>query len=157
MFRDPTTYYLIKGTLQSENASKQRLGQRFADFFQLTPGPGGPDDGIDGSTCLAGKTIIFQSKLSEKPLDKDEARKYYSDIRYHRADISIMLSGVGYKKTFLTRLYGHPDIDLVTIHLLTLQDLFEETEAFQNAVRDLPCLEKLKELAKIQMCSVNDT
>ncbi|MFQ3618134.1 MAG: restriction endonuclease [Cyanobacteriota bacterium] len=148
MFSDPTTYYLIEGILKAENASKQRLGQRFANCLQLTPGPEGPDDGVDGSTYFEGKKIHFQSKLSGKLLDKDEARKYYSDIIYHNADVSIMLSGVGYKETFLSRLYGHPDIDRVTIHLLTLQDLFEETEVFQNAIRDLPYLEKLKELAK---------
>ena len=44
-----------------------------------------------------------------------------------------MLSGVGYKETFIQRLYGHPDIDLVIIHLLTLQDLFEKSLAYQNA------------------------
>lgn len=148
MFNESTTYYLIKGILKAENASKQRLGQRFANCLQLTPGPEGPDDGVDGSTYFEGKKIHFQSKLSGKRLDKDEARKYYSDIAYHEANISIMLSGVGYKETFFRRLYGHPDIDLVTIHLLTLQDLFEETEAFQNAVRDIPSLKKLKELAK---------
>lgn len=148
MFNDPTTYYLIKGILQTENDSKQRLGQRFADCLRLIPGPEGPDDGVDGSTHFAGRKIHFQSKLSRKPLDKDEARKYYSDIKYHRADVSIMLSGVGYKETFIERLYGHPDIESVVIHLLTLQDLFEKTEAFQNALGDLPPLENLKGIVK---------
>lgn len=148
MYSDPTTYYLIKGILEAENDSKQKLGQRFADCLQLTPGPGGSDDGIDGSTFFEGKKIHFQSKLSRKPLDKDEARKYYSDIKYHRADVSIILSGVGYKETFTERLYGHPDIDVVVIHLLTLQDLFEKTEAFNNALKDLPPLEKLEGIVK---------
>ncbi|KOR37322.1 hypothetical protein AM228_07890 [Planktothricoides sp. SR001] len=150
MFRDPTTYYLIKGILQAENDSKQRLGQKFADCLNLTPGSEGPDDGVDGSTYFEGKNIHFQSKLSSKPLDKDEARKYYSDIKYHQADVSIMLSGVGYKETFKERLYGHPDIHQVVIHLLTLQDLFENTEAFQNALKYLPPLEKLEGIVKSQ-------
>jgi hypothetical protein len=100
MFRDATTYYLIKGILQAENDSKQRLGQRFADCLNLTPRPEGADDGVDGSTYFEGRNIHFQSKLSRKPLDKDEGIKYYSDIKYHQADVSIMLSGVGYKETF---------------------------------------------------------
>ena len=60
-----------------------------------------------------------------------------------------MLSGVGYKETFTERLYGHPDIDLVVIHLLTLQDLFEKTEAFKNALKYLPTLEKLEGIVKL--------
>ncbi|MCD8488241.1 MAG: restriction endonuclease [Desertifilum sp.] len=151
MFRNPTTYYLIKGILLAENDSKQRLGQRFADCLRLKPGPEGPDDGIDGSTDFNGKKIHFQCKLSRKPLDKDEARKYYSDVKYHRADVSIMLSGVGYKETFIERLYGHPDIESVVIHLLTLQDVFEKTEAFQNALKDMPPLEKLEIVAKTEI------
>jgi hypothetical protein len=150
MFRDPITYYLVTGILKSENSSKQRLGQRFADCLRLTPGPEGPDDGVDGSTYFEGKKIHFQSKLSRKALDKDEARKYYSDINYHGADISIMLSGNGYKDTFVERLYGHQNVERVVIHLLTLQDLFEKTEVFQNALKDLPPLEKLEGIVKIQ-------
>ncbi|MGC9526802.1 MAG: restriction endonuclease [Limnospira sp.] len=150
MFGEPTTYYLVKGILEAENDSKQRLGQRFADCFHLTPGPLGPDDGVDGWTYFEGKKIHFQSKLSRKPLDKDEARKYYSDIKYHRADVSIMLSGMGYKEGFKERLYGHPDIDSVVIHLLSLQDLFEKTEKFKNALKDLPPLEKLEGILKSQ-------
>ncbi len=148
MFGDPTTYYLVAGILQSENDSKQRLGQKFAECLQLTPGPLGPDDGVDGSTYFEGKKIHFQSKLSKKPLDRDEARKYYSDINYHKADVSIILSGNGYKETFIERLYGHKDIELIIIHLLTLQDLFEKTEVFQNALKSLPTLEKLEVILK---------
>ena len=151
MFKDPITYYLVRGILQSENDSKQRLGQRFADCLGLTPGPEGPDDGVDGSTYFEGKKIHFQSKLSRKPLDKDEARKYYSDINYHEADVSIMLSGNGYKDTFIQHLYGHQNIERVIIHLLTLQDLFEKTEVFQNALKDLPPLEKLKVIVGTQV------
>jgi len=150
MFRESTTYFLVKGILQAENDSKQRLGQRLADCFHLNPGPLGPDDGVDGSTNFEGRIIHFQSKLSQKPLDKDEARKYYSDIKYHGADVSIMLSGVGYKETFKERLYGHPAIDGVVIHLLSLQDVFEETEKFKSALKDLPPLEKLEGILKSQ-------
>jgi hypothetical protein len=148
MFNEPTTYYLIKGILQAENDSKQRLGQKFAESLRLKPGPSGPDDGVDGSTCLLGRRIHFQSKLSANFLSKDEARKYYSDIKYHMADISIMLAGVGYKETFLDRLFGHPDINSVVIHLLTLQDLFERSNKFQNALKDLPTLENLDNILR---------
>jgi hypothetical protein len=150
MYSEPTTYYLIKGILQAENDSKQKLGQRFANCLRLIAGPQGPDDGVDGSTYFEGKKIHFQSKLSKKLLDKDEARRYYSDIKYHKADVSIMLSGVGYKETFIERLYGHPDIEQVVIHLLTLQDLLEKTKALQDALKDLPPLEQLEKIVKLQ-------
>jgi hypothetical protein len=148
MFNEPTTYYLIKGILRAENISKQRLGQRFAECLRLTPGPSGPDDGVDSSTIFLGKKIHFQSKLSTMPLSKDNAREYYSDIKYHMADISIMLAGIGYKETFLERLFGHPDINSVIIHLLTLQDLFERSNKFQNALKDLPTLENLDNILR---------
>ncbi|WP_126148344.1 restriction endonuclease [Synechococcus elongatus] len=137
------TYHLIEGILDCENDTKQKLGQKFARYLNLTPGPLGPDDGVDGSTTFAGKKIHFQSKLSRKELDVNEAKLYYSDIRYHKVDISIMLSGRGYKKTFHDRLNGYEDIKKVKIHLLTLQDVIENSEAFLNACCDLPNLEMI--------------
>jgi hypothetical protein len=120
---------LLLGIVSADNATKQTLGQRFAKHLGMTPGPAGPDDGIDGITVHEGRTVHFQCKLRSTPLDKDDARAYYSDLMYHAAAVSIMLAGVGYKDTFRERLFGHPDIGKVRIHLLTLQDLFEETTA----------------------------
>lgn len=39
----------VLGLLQADNETKQRMGQRFASHLGLTPGPLGPDDGVDGS------------------------------------------------------------------------------------------------------------
>ncbi|MCU0567868.1 MAG: hypothetical protein MUF49_14860 [Oculatellaceae cyanobacterium Prado106] len=75
---------------------------------------------------------------------------YYSDIKYNQADISIMLAGKGYKETFLRRLFGHPDISTVAVHLLTLQDLFEKNEKFRNAIEVLPSLQGLDEIVRIE-------
>jgi hypothetical protein len=58
-----------------------------------------------------------------------------------------MLAGVGYKDTFRERLYGHPYVDTVRIHLLTLEDLFVESPAYQAARQDLPPLAGLAQLA----------
>jgi hypothetical protein len=143
VFNNPTTYHLVSGILKSENSSKQILGQKFARYLNLTPGPGGPDDGVDGSTIFNGKKIHFQCKLSREKLDINEARCYYSDIKYHNADISIMLSGLGYLDTFTKRLDGHSDINNHDIYLLTLQDIFEDTKSFNDAKRVLPSLENL--------------
>jgi hypothetical protein len=138
---------LVLGILGADNATKQALGQRFAKHLGLTPGPGGPDDGIDGSGVHLGRKVHFQCKLRKDPLDRDEARTYYSDLMYHAAEVSVMLAGEGYKNTFKERLFGHPDIGKVRIHLLTLQDLFEESPAYRAALQDMPALEGLAAVA----------
>jgi len=142
----PQVRSIIEGILSTSNPTKQELGRRFAYFLRFTPGPRGPDDGVDGLIDAGHIKIHFQSKLSGNELDKDEARKYYSDIKFHGVDSSIMLAGVGYKKTFRERLFGHNDIEPVKIHLLTLYDLFCETEAYEKAIQDLPKLIQLQEV-----------
>ncbi|NER32485.1 MAG: restriction endonuclease [Oscillatoria sp. SIO1A7] len=148
---DFATYHVIKGILNADPATKQDLGRRFAKHLGLTPGPRGSDDGIDGVLFYNGRKIHFQSKLKGERLDKDEARLYYSDLKYHKVDVSIMLAGIGYKDTFRERLFGHDGISNVTIHLLTLRDIFEETSSFQSALKDLPPLEELGKVAKGSM------
>lgn len=138
---------LVLGIIGADNATKQALGQRFAQHLGLAPGPAGPDDGIDGSGVHEGRTVHFQCKLRSTPLDKDDARLYYSDLKVHGAAVSVMLAGVGYKDTFRERLFAHPDIQAVHIHLLTLQDVFEETPAYRAALQEMPRLQGLVEVA----------
>ena len=113
----------------------------------LEPGNEGPDDGIDGfGSDENGRRIHFQCKRIGELLDKDDARMYYSGLIYHKIDISIMLAGAGYKDTFKKRLFGHPNIDNIKIHLLTLRDIFEETKIFISAKADLPNLDNLADM-----------
>ena len=140
------TSALIAGILAANNRTKQELGRRFAYRLGFEPGPRGPDDGVDGLLLRDGQKIHFQSKLSSKELDKDEARKYYSDIAYHQADISIMLAGIGYKDSFSERLYGHTGIKQGSIHLLTLEDLFTRSHKYQTAMQIMPELVRLGEI-----------
>jgi len=145
-FTFPQRRAIIKGLLSASNPTKQELGRRFAYFLGFTPGPKGPDDGIDGLIEENGLKIHFQSKLSANKLNVDEAKKYYSDIIVHRANISIMLAGVGYTKAFLKRLSAHNDLTSVKIHLLMLEDIFCETESYEKARNDLPRLSQLQNL-----------
>lgn len=131
---------LVAGLVAADNATKQELGQRFARGLGLVPGPRGPDDGIDGSVNHNGKKVHFQCRLRSLPLDVDDARRYYSDLMFHHVDISIMLAGVGYKDTFRDKLFGHPGIEQVRVHLLTLADVFEESAAYRSALEDLPSI-----------------
>ncbi len=130
--------FIVESILQNSNAGKQRLGQRFALHLGLKPGPRGADDGVDGSLIKDGKMIHFQSKLRSVKLDREDARSYFSDISYHKADISIILSGVGFKDTFKERLFGHEGIENIDIHLLELKDIFEKNENFTKACAVLP-------------------
>ncbi|MCW7553851.1 hypothetical protein NX722_14695 [Endozoicomonas gorgoniicola] len=140
------TYFLVSSILQNSNNSKQKIGQRIAYHLGLTPGPRGADDGVDGFFEMEdGSKIHFQSKLRSSRLDRSDAREYFSDIEYHQADISIMLSGVGFKKTFEERLFGHRSIKNVEIHLLELKDIFEKTDAFIEATKVVPQLRYLEE------------
>lgn len=143
-----TTRALIIGIIGANNAAKQNYGRQFAAKLGLEPGNEGPDDGIDGfGSDENGRRIHFQCKLRGELLDKDDARMYYSDLIYHKIDISIMLAGEGYKDTFKQRLFGHPNIDNIKIHLLTLRDVFEETKIFILAKADLPKLDNLADVA----------
>lgn len=138
---------LIIGITGSSNTAKQKLGRRFAEKLGLEPGPEGSDDGIDGfGYDEKGRRIHFQCKLRSEFIDKDDARMYYSDLKYHEIDTSIMLAGTGYKETFKQRLFGHPDITNINIHLLTLRDIFEQNDAFKLAKKDLPKLANLEDM-----------
>ena len=135
--------FIVESILQNSNAGKQLLGQKFASYLGLNAGSGGADDGIDGSIIKDNKLIHFQSKLRSVKLDREDARSYFSDIMYHKADISIILSGIGFKETFRERLLGHDGIDKVDIYLLELKDIFEESEVFIRACTVLPELRYL--------------
>lgn len=139
----PALKALVSGIVGLDNRTKQELGRRFAFRLGFEPGPRGPDDGVDGRFELDGRIYHFQSKLSASDLDRDEARKYYSDIVYHAADMSVMLAGTGYKETFNERLFGHHGIENVRVFLLTLRDVFAESPAFQAAAAQMPGLRDL--------------
>lgn len=141
--------FIVESILQNSNAGKQRLGQRFALHLGLEPGPRGADDGIDGSLLKNGHMIHFQSKLRSVKLDREDARSYFSDISYHKADISIILSGVGFKDTFKERLFGHDGIENIEIHLLELKDIFEKNENFMKACAVLPELIYLDDRSEV--------
>ncbi|WOG28878.1 hypothetical protein [Endozoicomonas sp. 8E] len=131
---------LADSIVSLDSRGKQEIGRRFAYRLGFTPGPLGPDDGIDGEFLYNGLFCHFQSKMSRTPLDKDEARKYYSDIKAHKAEWSIMLSGFGFKDTFYSRLDMHDDLQRDKIYLLTLVDVFTKSELFLQAANNIPPL-----------------
>ncbi|UKO97833.1 restriction endonuclease [Nostoc sp. UHCC 0870] len=138
---------LVSGIIYSHEAVKQELGRRFAHYLGLTPGKLGSDGGIDGYANINNNIIYFQSKLSQNILDAPYAAEFIGNIVIHEADIGIMLAGVGYTDGFRSRLQQACQSKLLKIrvktHLLSLEDVFGETEVFQKASQDLPQLRKL--------------
>lgn len=142
---------IIQGIISSDTATKQELGRRFAYCLGLTPGPTGRDGGVDGEGNINGLKIYFQSKLKNKNLGAEEADILYSRLIRSSADIGVILAGVGYTSStrsdpnagFKNRLLQFPNIDRFKIHLLTLRDIFEENQTFQDAMYDLPPLREL--------------
>ncbi len=134
---------LINGIVYSDSVIKQYLGRRFAAYLGLKPGQVGPDGGIDGEGEVNGKKIYFQSKLSKKPIEAPYAAELCGYLGIHRANIGVMLAGVGYTSEFKSRLNKCPNIENLKIYLLTLEDIFGETTNFQEALIDLPPLRDL--------------
>lgn len=140
-------YNLALGILETTPQRKQELGRMLSKLLGFHPGPLGPDGGIDGVLFdESDRLVYFQCKLSHLALDTNHAKLLYADILYHRATIAVMLAGKGYKDTFGQRLFGHPHLENVNIHLLTLVDVLAQTDKFQAAVKGLPQLENLSEI-----------
>lgn len=138
---------LALGIVDVSPKRKQEIGRAFARILGFQPGPLGADGGIDGVLFREdGCLVHFQCKLSQSELDVEQAKLLYADIMYHRAAISIMLAGRGYKETFMERLFGHPHLERVSIHLLTLVDVLAKTELYDAAVRELPQLGLFEEI-----------
>jgi hypothetical protein len=140
---------LVNGIIYADTTVKGELGRRFALHLGLTPGEIGRDGGCDGVGEVDGKRIYFQSKLERERLDASRAAEFYGNLGLHQAQIGVMLSGAGYTSGFAQRLAKDPNLDQrYTIHLLSLSDLFGETEALQWAIESLP---PLKDLSQIQL------
>lgn len=137
----------VNGILNSSKAVKQDLGRRFAAYLGLMPGNAGRDGGIDGSGKINNKTIYFQSKLFKKRLDASFAADFVGNLVTHEADIGIMLAGIGYTDGFIKRLnqafQSKYEIHTIKIHLLSLEDVFGESDQFEKATLDLPPLRDL--------------
>jgi hypothetical protein len=138
---------LVNGIIYADTTVKGELGRRFALYLGLTPGEVGKDGGCDGVGELEGQRIYFQSKLERERLDASRAAEFYGNLGLHQAQIGIMLSGAGYTPGFAQRLAKDPHLnDRYKLHLLSLRDLFEETETFQQATQSLPPLKNLNQI-----------
>ena len=140
-------HHLALGVVSLSTGRKQELGQRIAEALGFEPGPRGPDGGVDGALRTEdGRLAHFSSKLSAGTLDVNQAKLLYADILWHRASVSVIVAGAGYKGTFTAWLREAPYLDDVPVHALTLVDVLARTESFEAARADLPLLERLAEI-----------
>lgn len=138
---------LVNGIIYSHVSVKQNLGRRFATHLGLIPGKSGRDGGIDGYATIDNEKIYFQSKLFQNKLDASYVADFVGNLVIHEADIGIMLAGVGYTDGFYERLQEACKSKKlnakIKVDLLTLEDIFGETEKFELATQDLPPLRDL--------------
>jgi hypothetical protein len=136
---------IVNGILDAENSTKQELGRRFAAYLGIQAGPRGVDEGVDGFGNFKGRNIYFQSKLERALLDASRAAEFYGNLCLHQAQVGIMLAGTGFTTGFKARLEKDPELYVkFRIHLLSLFDIFAETQDFQTAILDLPELQNLQ-------------
>lgn len=133
-------YHQVKGILACDSYRKKQIGRRIAFRLGFEPGGKGPDGGIDGLIEYNDNVILFQCKLESAPLDVKEAERLYSALKRKKANVGVVVAGVGYKNTFQERFDEHPDSGAFKIHLLTLLDYLNETEAFLKVKEVLPPL-----------------
>jgi hypothetical protein len=146
---------LVTGILNSDSAVKQDLGRRFALRLGLEPGNVGADGGVDGWGMVNQRRIYFQCKLYRKRLDASFVADFCGNLVIHRADVGVLLSGVGCTSGYESRLQlfheglqefaGGVTAQTLTTHLLSLEDVFAETQAFATAQLDLPDLRDLRD------------
>jgi hypothetical protein len=145
----------IIGKVSSGTAAKQRYGRAYARLLGLKPGKRGRDDLIDGEGYVDGRKLYFQCKLSQYELGAEYATEFYAGMELHEADVGIMLAGVGYKSQrgmgFEARLKKFPRIQnqIFKYYLLTLEDLYSQSEKFIEAQIDLPSMCQLVDLSSL--------
>ena len=146
---------IVDGILECDNATKQRLGQKFARYLNFIEGPRGKDDGIDGIVEHNGKQILFQSKLEKNSIGVDKAKIFFVDMGRHNASIGIYLSGCGFSSEFhkvireLIEEAKEKEKRTFEVYCLSLLDILTENEKYHEAKVILPpiskCLEVLTE------------
>lgn len=135
---------LARSLVRLSTARKQEIGGHLAATLGVEAGPPGPDGGVDGALrTVDGRLAHVSVKLTRGPLDVNHAKITYADVLWHRAAVSVMVSGGGYKSTFERWWAKAPHLDSVPVHHLTLFDVLARTAAFEAARAALPLLDDL--------------
>jgi len=131
---------IVDGVVCGTNATKQIIGQRLAEHLSFIPGPRGKDGSVDGAITDSQNVLIahFQSKLSSDLIGVDEAKVLHSDLLRLKPKVCVYIAGVGYQKSFARLLVRQPEVAHINIHLLTLSDVFSETQAYSAALAAIP-------------------
>ena len=100
---------------------------------------------------VKGNRVYFQCRLTADKLGAPVADAIYGAAQREKADVIIVLAGVGYTKPtpskpkagFENCLRNRPGGDGFKLHLLTLSDIYEKNQVFDDALADLPSLRKI--------------
>ena len=129
---------LIQGFTNSDPTAKKQLRSGLAIYLGLKYGR-------DKLFFVSGLRVYFQSTLSKRNLGIAKADDFYFNLKSYKANIGVIVAGVGYTSSFKERLFQQPDIEKITIHLLTLEDILAKTPAFETAIKDLQPPEDISE------------
>jgi hypothetical protein len=131
---------LIYGINYSSNQRKQIIGRALAEHLSFIPGPGGKDGSVDGAIMGSDEKLFahFQSKLSSNSIHLDEAKILHSDLIRLSPHVCVYVAGVGYDDSVYRLLSSQNISQINSIHLLTLKDIFQHSDAYIEALKSLP-------------------
>ncbi|BCV67494.1 hypothetical protein TUM17387_28530 [Shewanella carassii] len=131
---------MVYGIIHSSSPRKQLIGRSLAKHMSFIPGPGGKDGSVDGAILSECNNLVghFQSKLSSRLIPLDEGKILHSDILRLQPQVSIYVSGVGFDESVIRLLENQLSEQRTTIHLLSLRDIFSQSERYMSALRDIP-------------------
>lgn len=131
---------IIYGVIHASSARKQDIGRALAAHLSFIPGPGGKDGAVDGAIVGVEQNLLahFQSKLSSKPIRLDQGKILHSDLTRLKPRVCIYIAGVGYDDSVIRLLNEQNVSQLTQLHLLTLKDVFQQSNAYMDALKALP-------------------
>lgn len=130
-----------KAVARTDTAVKQAYGRRLALRLGFEPGPAGADGGVDGWLERNGARGLFFCRLSSTPLGVKDAREFGAVLVKTRGTVGVVLSAfAGYAPGF------EPEVreilagarSTASVHLLRLQDVLAETDAYHTLQNALP-------------------
>jgi len=130
----------VGGIVGSTTQRKQEIGQRLATHLSFIPGPLGADGSVDGAITDGQGVLLahFQSKLSSNNLDLGEAKDLHSDLIRLKPKVCIYVAGTGYVSSFLRLIASQIDTTVTEVHLITLADVFLQTDKYLQALASIP-------------------
>lgn len=123
-----------KGIATTDVTVKQAYGRGLALRLGFDPGPAGADGGVDGWLERGDLRALFFCRLSQTPLGVKDAREFVAVLIRQRSTVGVVVAAFagfspGFGEEVVAVLEGAGLAP--ALHLLRLQDVLAETEAFR--------------------------